>query len=101
MLTARPIWKSWLFSFRFSVQKTGNDYSSLFWLVVDGKRFMYGGLFDLYTDNGPSTANTINIRLTAGQVVRVENQVSSEIYGTRVADGAIESWFTGFMLYKL
>ena len=82
------------------MQKTGNKTSSLFFLLVDEERFLHGGLKILNVD-GPSSANTINMQLTAGQAVRVENQGSTQIYGIRSQDGAIESWFTGFMLYEL
>ena len=89
-----------LFSFRFSVQKTGNENSSNLWLLVDEARFMFCG-FVIDNDPGPSNSITINIQLTAGQIVRVENSHSTQIYGTHSLDGAIESWFTGFMLYEL
>ncbi len=41
-------------------------------------------------------AATINLQLTAGQVVQLQNLGSSTVYGT---DSEIaQSWFTGFMI---
>ena len=47
------------FFFRFSVQKTGNEFSSLFWLLVDDDRYLNTGLV-LSDDPDPSTSITIN-----------------------------------------
>ena len=87
------------FFFRFSVQKTGNEFSPLFWLLVDDDRYLNTGLV-LSDDPDPSTSIIINIQLTAGQIVRVENRESTLIFGTS-AGGDINSWFTGFMLYEI
>ena len=43
---------------------------------------------------------TINIQLTAGQVVQIENILSTKIYGTELS-GYVSSWFTGHLLYTL
>ena len=47
----------------------------------------------------PTASFTINIQLTAGQVVKVENDNSASVTGTN--SGYINSWFTGHMLYAL
>ena len=55
-----------------------------------------------YTDNQsakPTSTATINVELTAGQIVRVENLVSTAIIGT--SSGVIQSYFTGYMLYLI
>ena len=56
----------------------------------------YGGNSDL----DPSGTATINIELTAGQIVRIENAGSTAIYGTN-SPGYMYSWFTGHLLYAL
>lgn len=85
--------------FRFSITKRSDLNRSQFWLLVDQERYAYSSL---YTDSHstPSDSTTINIQLTAGQLVRVENDYSSLVYGTN-SEGYILSWFTGFMLYAL
>ena len=84
---------------RFSVQKTGNEFCSQFWLLIDDVRYLNSGLI-LSDDQSPSNTITINLILTAGQIVRVENRVSSLIYGTS-GSGDINSWFTGYMLFEI
>ena len=51
-------------------------------------------------DPTPSGSATIILELTAGHIVRVENDYSNIIYGTDNS-GTIRSWFTGHMLYEL
>ena len=53
------------------------------------------------TTNGsnPSGSITITLHLTAGQIVQVQNQQSTVVYGT-YSDG-IRSWFSGHMLYQI
>ena len=71
--------------FRFSVNKEGNNYHGSFWLLVDETRYSRK---DLYLGDGnetPSGFATINIELTAGQIVRVQNEGSSIVYGTNGA----------------
>ena len=77
----------------------GNDYCPSFWLLVDERHYLTTGP-EILSEFTPSTAITINIQLKAGQTVRVENQISTLIYGTATT-GVIDSWFTGFMLYEL
>ena len=84
--------------FRFSIQKTGNEFCSLFWLLIHDDRYLNSGLI-LSDDESPSNTITINLLLAAGQIVRVENRVSSLIYGTS-GSGDINSWFTGYMLFE-
>ena len=57
---------------------------------------------EIYTegDGFPASSSTINLELTAGQIVRVENIVSTEVAGTEFT-GVIRSWFTGHLLYAL
>ena len=86
------------FKCRFSVTKTSNLERSNFWILVDDQR--YAGHFLYTADVPPAGSATIILQLTAGQIVRVENQYSSIIYGTS-SDGVILSWFTGHLLYPL
>ena len=84
--------------FRFSVTKKSDQQRSYFWIVVDDERY---ALYSLYSAGSqPPGSLTITLELTAGQIVRVENDYSSIIYGTDSA-GAIRSWFTGHLLYAL
>ena len=85
---------------RFSVAKRSNDGRANFWLLIDEDRYLY---FDVNIFDGgsaPTGTTAINIQLTAGQIVRVENNISTLIYGTDSA-GTISSYFTGYMLYLL
>ena len=81
------------------MQKTGNEFSLLFWLLIDNDRYLNTGLV-LSDDPDPSTSITINLQLSAGQIVRVENRESTLIFGTSVG-GDINSCFTGYMLFVI
>ena len=83
---------------RFSVTKQSNLHRTYFWLLVDDQRYLFKGIYS--SDLTPSVSATIILELTAGQIVRVENDSSNIIYGTD-SSGAIRSWFTGNMLYAL
>ena len=83
--------------FRFSVTKRSNENRSYFWFLLDDQRY---SLYQLYTSGTVTGSATIVLELTAGQIVRVENYISTIIYGTD-SEGAIRSWFTGHMLYAL
>ena len=82
--------------FRFSVAKRSNAGRAHFWLLLDEERYFY---LDSYENYVPTGTATINLQLTAGQIVRVENYYSTIIYGT--LEGTINSFFTGHMLYNL
>ena len=78
--------------------KRGNNNKANFRLFVDSQPY---SVFALHTDFGePGGCDTINIQLTAGQIVTVENEHSTELYGLDGA-GAYNSWFTGFLLFAL
>ena len=86
---------------RFSVNKEGNNYDGGFWFLVDEVRYAYKDGEDPGSTNSlPSGSATINVELTAGQIVRIENRGSSVIYGTD-AEEFMNSWFTGHLLYAL
>ena len=87
------------FTSRFTVVKRSNENRAYFWLLIDEDRYTYNYQNTSGTGN-PTGITTINIELTAGQIVRVENDHSSVIYGTD-SNGIIQSWFTGFLLYAL
>ena len=87
------------FDVRFSVVKHGNYYSGAFYILVDKARYAFVNEF-ANTNSTPLGSATINIELTAGQVVRIENDWSTRIYGTD-SDGYIYSWFSGHLLYAL
>ena len=79
--------------------KRGNENIGTFFILVDEVRHVrfndYGG-----SDIWPAGSATINIELTAGQVVRIEN-VSSTLIARTDSTGYIHSWFTGHLLYAL
>ena len=56
---------------------------------------LYGG-----SNEAPSSSATINLQLSAGQLVRIENFGSTLVYGT-FEEGFLQSWFTGHLLYAL
>ena len=87
------------FDVRFSVVKHGNYYSGAFYILVAKMRYAFVNEF-ANTNSIPLGSATISIELTAGQVVRIENDWSTRIYGTDSA-GFIYSWFTGHLLYAL
>ncbi len=90
-----PMWLSYS---RFSITKHGDFYDGSFYLLVDGQRFAFIEAHN--SNNTPSGSATINLQLTAGQVVQVENSGSNYVQGTS-SEGFIESWFTGHLLYAL
>ena len=77
----------------------GYDYSGSFYFVVDDARFAFVKEYSPDNDFSPQGSATINMELTAGQIVWIENAVSTTIYGTN--DGRLFSWFTGHLLYTL
>lgn len=87
---------------RFSVGKASNNRGH-FWLLVDEVRFClifeYG--WNSEDNTSPTGTMTVNIRLDAGQIVRVENDFSTQIFGTQ-SSGLLRSWFTGsWFLFSL
>ncbi len=88
------------FRFRFSANKEGNEYYGSFFFRVDGVRV---GDVDEYAQSSnpnPQGSGTINLYLTAGQEVDVENLGATIGYGTNDVLG-YRSWFTGFILFPL
>ena len=81
---------------RFSVIKTSNSQRSFFWILVDDQRYAHYVLYSSGSGTPPGSI-TITLELNAGQIVRVENEYSSIVYGID-ATGAIRSWFTGHMI---
>ena len=78
----------------------GNNYDGRFNFLVDEVEY---AAFDMdltnTADSTPSTFAAINVKLNAGEIVRIENIGSTAIYG--LDDGIIRSWFTGHLLYAL
>ena len=93
-----------IFYIRFSVMKRSDYSQSKWWLLVDDSRITYYNM-DYHEEDSsgsetPTSAATINIQLTGGQIVRVENDQSDVLYGTDSA-GIMQTWFTGFMIFAL
>ena len=86
---------------RFSVNKQGNDHFGNFYFLVDGAQYAYKALYTVDSDPFPSASATITIELLAGQVVQIENVISTLVYGTNTDAGFIHSWFTGYLLYAI
>ena len=82
------------------MNKEGNASHGTFWFLVDEVRYAYKTAYFYNADSTPSGSTTINIELTAGQIVRIENLDSTVIYGTH-EDGFMQSWFTGHLLHAL
>ena len=83
------------------MNKEGNNSDGGFWFLVDEVRFAYKDAEDPSSSNIlPAGSATISLELTAGQIVRIENRGSSVLYGTD-AEGFMNSWFTGHLLYAL
>ncbi len=81
---------------RFSVSKRADDYGNFF-LLVDEETFAYHRIYTL--GDIPSGSMTIILELTPGQVVRVQNIASVNVLGSDSI--ALNSWFTGHLLYGL
>ena len=77
--------------------KRSNAGRAHFWLLLDEQRYFY---LDSYENYVPTGTVTINLQLTAGQIVRVENYYSTIIYGT--LEGTINSSLPAIcsMLFK-
>ena len=84
--------------FRITVVKNGDNYSGEFFLLVDGQRVFVVEEYSLNVDPSPQGSATINLYLTAGQLVQVENSASTLLWGTN-ASGFLYSWITGFLFY--
>ncbi len=85
--------------FRFSAAKEGNNRYGAFWFLVDNTQVAIVEEWDA-DDTTSQGTGTIMLELTAGQLVRIENEISTFIYGTS-STGYLRSWFTGFLLYAL
>ena len=85
---------------RFSVNKEGTGSYGSFYLLIDEKQYAFKDAYFGDSDIIASGSATINVKLTAGQVVGIENFGSTLIYGTDSA-GYMYSWFTGHLLYAL
>ena len=83
---------------RFSANKYGDNGHGTFLFLVDEERV--AGHYEYSPGtcclNGDAT---INLELSAGQIVRIENGFSTTILGT--FNGIMRSWFTGHLLYAL
>ena len=84
---------------RFSVNKEGNLGEGSFYFLVDEVRYAFKETY-VSTDCCPAGSATINLQLTAGQIVKVQNDISTLLYGTNTEEGS-KSWFTGHLLYAL
>ena len=87
--------KTFLLCFRFTATKYGNNKSGSFCFLVDGQRVFSVSRLDKDESMLQGTG-TINLQLTAGQKVTVQNRGSNRLHG-RNENGA-HCWFTGFML---
>ena len=84
--------------YRFSVAKRSDKYTSRFFLLIDGKQYYYHDLYTYDAYYATSTV-TINVQLTKGQVVAVQNNWGDLLAGTH--DGYMSSFFTGYMIAPL
>ncbi len=79
--------------------KEGHKNQGSFWFLVDNTRVTYIDAYDADASQ-PQGTGIIVLELTAGQSVRIENNVSNIVFGT-YHEGHLHSWFTGFLLYSL
>ncbi len=77
--------------------KYGNNNYGSFVFLVDGDRVAHVNEYD-HDDTVVQGSATINLYLTTGQTVQVQNLVSNTVWGTDTS-GFLYSWFTGFLLY--
>ena len=80
--------------------KEGNDYDGSFYFLVDEVRFAFKDGKTGSGNGAPSGSATINVELMAGQIVRIENDQSTVLYGSH-AEGYMYSWFTGYLICAL
>ncbi len=76
--------------------KEGNNEYGAFYFLVDNRQVTR---VDEWDDKMQASA-TINLHLTVGQTVQVQNYGSSTVYGMH-SSGFMYSWFTGFLFYAL
>ena len=77
--------------------KLGNDGHGAYFFLVDEERFAFEDEWNT-GDESTSGSCTINVQLTAGQILRIENWQSTGIYGTD-SDGYVKTWFTGYLIF--
>ena len=82
------------------MNKEGNEYNGSFYFLVDEIRYAEKDGHSGDSNQAPASSATINLQLNAGQLVRIENVGSTLLYGTH-AEGFVQSWFTGHLLYAL
>ena len=82
--------------FRLTAVKEGNYWYGTFYFLVDNVRVACVDVS--YNNNVPQGTGTINLFLSAGQIVQIENAESSVVYGTDAVYGYF-SYFTGFLLF--
>ena len=80
------------------MNKEGNEYNGSFYFLVDEVRYAEKDGVSGGSNEAPASSATINLQLNAGQLVRIENVGSTLLYGTH-AEGFVQSWFTGHLLY--
>ena len=75
-----------------------NSYGG-FYFLVDNDRVARVQGYDT-EDTFTESSSTINLYLTAGQLVRIENHESTTVWGTDT-EGFMHSWFSGYLLFAL
>lgn len=86
-----------LFRSRFSVTIRSDENTAYFWLLVDEQRAVYNDCY--MSAASPTCSVTVNLQLTEGQLIRVENNQAGLVLGTN--ELGWNSWFTGHLLYVL
>ncbi len=79
--------------------KRGQDFDGSFFLLVDGAARALGQEYAGNSDGAPQGTATINLYLTAGQEVQVQNSGSTQVWGTY--NGFYQTWITGFLIYAV
>ncbi len=69
-------------------------------MVDDSYSAFHKSIGDEGWDTNPTGTMVVNLQLNAGQVIKVQNALSTRVFGT-TSIGTMRSWFTGHMLYLL
>ncbi len=85
----------------------GDNFKGAYWLLIDGTRTNFVGMDISVWDKGnlysSLSINMINVRLTAGQQIQLENYDSrfttTSIFGVNEENGWVYSFCSGTMLY--
>ncbi len=68
--------------FRLSATLEGDNYDGSFYFLVDNVKITFSDGTSPNSNREPEGSATINLHLTAGQLVQVQNYVTTTVFGT-------------------